>query len=87
MTVLEITREHHGCGRTRECVVIVPASMASNGCAHHERVPVDHCLAPRVDGLNAAGKHTAACCCGHGKGPGCIILHNGTTIETGWCPQ
>lgn len=44
---------------------------------------IDACLADRVKALNAAGKYTRTCCCGHGKEPGSIILHDGTVIQTG----
>lgn len=46
--------------------------------------PVDRCIAPIVEALNAAaardrlpGMRTACSCCGHGKSPGTINLHDG----------
>lgn len=48
-------------------------------------VPVDYCLAPLVEALNNAGAFTKACCCGHGVGPGTILLHDGTDIRLPKC--
>lgn len=41
---------------------------------------VDACIAPIVLALNDAGIYTANCCCGHGKVPGEIILHDGRVL-------
>jgi hypothetical protein len=37
-------------------------------------VSVDSCLVPIVKALNGGGIKTVACCCGHNKRPGSIIL-------------
>jgi len=41
---------------------------------------VDSCIADIVQALNAAGIYTAQSCCGHGKGDGSIILHDGREL-------
>ena len=45
---------------------------------------VDACLAQEVNRLNASGRFTRTCCCGHGEREGDIVLHDGTIIKTGW---
>jgi len=85
MTVTEITNAVHGCRETELCWVKIPAELSHTGKARWDQKPVDKCLAGTVNALNAAGEYTAACCCGHGKSPGSIILHDGTVIETLWC--
>lgn len=44
-------------------------------------IGVDRCIAPIVDALNARGIYTLACCCGHGKAPGVINLHDGRSLH------
>jgi hypothetical protein len=58
--------------------VIVPAYLSHTGKAHAKIVGVDACIADQVRRLNEEGRLTANCCCGHGRGPGSIILHDGT---------
>jgi hypothetical protein len=41
---------------------------------------VDACIADIVQALNSAGIYTSNCCCGHGKEPGTIFLHDGRTL-------
>lgn len=43
-------------------------------------IEVDSCLADIIYALNEAGIHTEACCCGHGKRPGNIILSDGREL-------
>jgi hypothetical protein len=43
-------------------------------------VGIDRCIAPIVDALNARGIYTLACCCGHGRDSGSIMLHDGRTL-------
>ena len=43
-------------------------------------IGVDSCLASLISALNEAGIHTEACCCGHGKRPGNIILSDGREL-------
>lgn len=42
--------------------------------------PVDRCIAPIVEALVAAGIYTTDSCCGHGKGPGDIMLADGRVL-------
>ena len=44
------------------------------------QVSVDSCIAELVQKLNDAGIDTSACCCGHGKKPGNIILRDGREL-------
>lgn len=41
---------------------------------------VDRCIVDIVTALNNAGAYTIACCCGHGKRPGNIALHDGREL-------
>jgi hypothetical protein len=72
-------------GDTRLLRVLIPASLSHTGAARLDMKPVDSCIADIVDALNAAGIYTANSCCGHGKEPGSILLHDGrelTVINT-----
>ena len=42
---------------------------------------IDRCIAPIIANLNAAGMHTVASCCGHGKNPGEILLYDGRVLR------
>lgn len=42
--------------------------------------PVDRCISGLVKALNAEVVLTASCCCGHGKGPGEIVMHDGRVL-------
>ena len=70
-------------GQERICRVWVCAEDSHTGRGHWANKAVDACLAVQVDTLNTAGRLTRSCCCGHGKGGGKIILHDGTQIEVG----
>ena len=39
--------------------------------------PIDRCIAPIVAALVNGGVYTIDSCCGHGRGPGSIILADG----------
>ena len=67
-------------GDTVLVLVPIPAALAHDGRARWSRKPVDRCLAPLVQALNTAGRLTAASCCGHGNGPGSVILQDGRTL-------
>jgi hypothetical protein len=43
-------------------------------------ISVDACIAPLVQALNDAGIETTGCCCGHGHGPGNILLADGREL-------
>ena len=74
-------------GNKVDLTVTVPADLSWNGEEHWATKPVDACLAPLVEAINeiaerfgVPGLRTSNCCCGHGKGPGWIALHNGAEI-------
>jgi hypothetical protein len=46
-----------------------------------QAIYVDSCIAPIVIALNKAGVKTRACCCGHGKSNGNILLADGRWLE------
>lgn len=60
--------------------VPIPASCSHTGEFRWDNKPIDECLAPLVQALNDAGLYTGAACCGHGKQPGFISLHDGTIL-------
>lgn len=68
-------------GDTIDIRVPVPARCSHTGEFRWAVKPVDRCLARLVVALNAAGALTSGACCGHGKGPGSILLHDRTEIH------
>ena len=68
------------CGTTIDCKILIQANLSHTGKAYWRRIGVDACLARLVTELNHAGALTASCCCGHGRGPGSIVLQDGTEI-------
>lgn len=67
-------------GTDELCLVPIPAELSYTGEFRWAIRGVDACIAPIVNALNAAGIYTAQSCCGHGKGPGRIDLHDGRII-------
>ena len=61
-------------------LVPMPASLSHNGKFHWAHKGIDRCIAPIVEALNNAGAFTANCYCGHRKGDGSIILHDGREL-------
>lgn len=45
-----------------------------------KKICVDQCLAPLITALNQAGLKTAACCCGHGRCFGSVMLKDGREL-------
>lgn len=73
-----------GCGqRPQLVVVIVPARLSHTGEEHAKAIPIDFCVADIVAALNghATQAVTAGACCGHGEGPGGIVLEDGRVIQ------
>lgn len=68
------------CNTSVICRVPIKAEDSHTGEMRWDVKCVDACLADRVNALNAEGRWTRTCCCGHGKHPGSIILHDGTVI-------
>jgi hypothetical protein len=64
-----------GTSKTVHC----PAGFSGKN-PNRQQVPVDACIADIVRALNEGGVLTIACCCGHGKGPGSVLLSDGRTI-------
>lgn len=60
--------------------VPIPAYLSHTGEFHWDNKGIDACIAPLVQALNDAGIYTANSCCGHGKRPGQIILHDGRVL-------
>jgi hypothetical protein len=61
-------------------MVLMPAHITYNGKARFTLAKIDSCIAPLIQRLNAAGVFTTNCCCGHGKGEGCIILQDDSRL-------
>lgn len=63
------------------CVYVpIPAELSHTGEFRLDVKPIDRCIASLVQALNAAGIWTASSCCGHGKEPGTILLHDGRKL-------
>lgn len=60
--------------------VPIPADLSYTGEFRWDNKAIDACIAPIIDALNQAGIYTASCCCGHGKGEGSIVLHDGRKL-------
>ena len=67
-------------GETKSCRVWVSAGDSHTGQGYWAMKSVDACLADMVDRLNAEGRLTRSCCCGHGKAEGSIIMQDGSVI-------
>ena len=67
-------------GDTVRLLITVPAAASHTGKAHMAVKPIDACIARIVQALNVGGVRTASSCCGHGKGPGSIILQDGREL-------
>ena len=57
-------------------LVPMPAELSHTGQFRWAIKGVDACIADLVQALNSAGIYTANSCCGHGKAPGVIFLHD-----------
>lgn len=68
-------------GDTVTYEVFIPAHLSSTGEDKRKNVDIDRCLLPLVKALNESGILTDACCCGHGKRPGNIMLADDRVIE------
>ena len=63
--------------------VVMPAGLSYTGADRPATKPIDACIAEQIRSLNAEGRLTANSCCGHGRGGGAIIMHDGTSIAAG----
>jgi hypothetical protein len=57
--------------------VRIAAHLSHTGKAYWRDMPVDRCIAPIVEALQAGGIDMLASCCGHGMAPGRIDLADG----------
>ncbi len=73
-------------GRCRSCkrepvpvALFIPADLSHTGADRYAIKPIDACIADIVRRLNAGATEpvTRSSCCGHGYGPGEIILADG----------
>ncbi len=67
-------------GTTTPVAVQIPADLSFTGRMRLAVKEVDLCLAPLVAALVNAGIVTRSSCCGHGKGPGEIMLQDGRRL-------
>ena len=74
-------------GDTVDLEVTVVAAMSHTGSDRLAVKPIDRCLAPLVQALNAAGLTTTNSCCGHGRGPGTILLADGRRLTIDRPPE
>lgn len=69
------------CGKPPVSVLLeVPADLSHTGRPYTKACKIDACIAPIVKALNKAGIKTRACCCGHGRHEGNIVLEDGRTL-------
>ena len=65
---------------TVNVMVTVPAALSATGEDRRTVKSIDRCIAPIVRALNEGGVLTTSSCCGHGKGPGSILLADGREL-------
>lgn len=62
-------------------MVSVPQSDLPAYAGNDDMVLIDRCITPMVLALNRAGIVTISSCCGHGEGPGEIMLADGRKLS------
>lgn len=67
-------------GDSIDLEVTVPAWLSHTGSSYRKVVGIDRCIAPLVKALNDGGIETSQSCCGHGKGPGEVMLSDGSVL-------
>lgn len=67
-------------GKTINSVVPIPTDLSHTGERRWATKAIDSCLVRLVEVLNAAGIYTISSCCGHGEGPGSILLEDGREL-------
>jgi len=68
-------------GTHTSLLVPMPADLSHTGAFRWAIKDIDSCIADIVQALNSAGVYTSNSCCGHGKAPGVIFLHDGRVLE------
>ena len=58
----------------------VPADLSHTGRDCWRLFKIDACIADLVQALQAAGIDMRESCCGHGRGPGEIVLQDGRRL-------
>lgn len=58
----------------------IPSHLSYTGKERMKDCEIDRCIAPIVKSLNDVGMTTIACCCGHKRGLGNIVLADGREI-------
>lgn len=67
-------------GDTVDVAVTIVADHSHTGEARVAVKPIDRCIAPLVEALSTAGLTMLGSCCGHGKGPGNVLLADGRRL-------
>jgi len=67
-------------GDTMAVRVRIAADLSCTGKPRWKRAQVDRCIAPLVAALQRGGIAMRSSCCGHGKGPGEILLEDGRRL-------
>lgn len=67
-------------GTTLDVRVLIPADLAAERTPTWKMKPIDACLAPLVRALSEGGVTMRSSCCGHGRGPGEILLDDGRRL-------
>lgn len=67
-------------GDTVSVRVKIVADLACDGVEKWKDAQIDRCIAPLVRALQRGGIDMRACCCGHGKRNGHIILADGRAM-------
>ena len=67
-------------GDTVPVLVYVKDDLSYNGQSRWKVAQIDRCLAPLVSALQRGGIDMLGCCCGHGAGPGSIVLTDGREL-------
>lgn len=71
-------------GDTIDLEVTILAHLSYTGKERKAIKGIDRCIAPIVDALNKGGVLTRFSCCGHGKGPGSVVLADGRQLFIGY---
>jgi hypothetical protein len=67
-------------GTYQPVAVTVHKSVAASGVRHRAVRQIDSCIADLVKALDSSGIIMLGSCCGHGTGPGQILLADGRVL-------
>lgn len=68
-------------GNTTDVYVTIDATLSHTGKRHRAVKPIDTCIASIVEALENGEIKMLGSCCGHGKGPGEILLIDGRKLR------